>query len=129
MAIAGQAVAALERHRRYQLEERLIAGPAWGEGNYVFTNEIGQPLHRDSISKRFHEFADATELPRIRLHDLRHSARRCCWTLGFRRASSATGSGTPTRPSSWACTDTRSPVQTSARQTLLVLCLAGPPRL
>jgi integrase len=74
IAIASQVLAALDRHRRQQLEERLIAGPPWNETNHVFTNEIGQPLHPDWISKRFREISDATELPRIRLHDLRHSS-------------------------------------------------------
>lgn len=64
----------MERDRRQQLGERLAAGPAWSDTNHVFTNEVGQPLHPDRISKRFREIADATELPRIRLHDLRHSS-------------------------------------------------------
>ena len=74
IAIAGEALATLERHRRQQREERLVAGPAWTDSNHVFTNEIGQPLHPDWTSKRFREIADATELPRLRLHDLRHSS-------------------------------------------------------
>ena len=83
IAIAGQALAALERHRRQQLEERLMAGAAWSETNHVFTNEIGQPLHPDWVSKRLREISDTTELPRIRLHDLRHSSARLLLDAGL----------------------------------------------
>jgi integrase len=64
----------LRTHRRVQAAERLSAGPAWNAGeDYVFTDEVGNSLHPDSVSRRFHQALNRSCLPRIRLHDLRHS--------------------------------------------------------
>ena len=67
-------VAALRDHRRRQNEERLRAGEAWsGEGDFVFTNEIGQPVHPSALSRLFVSYMRRAGLPTIRLHDLRHT--------------------------------------------------------
>ena len=44
------------------------ASDAW-----VFAKKDGQPLTPNRVSKRFQELVGATDLPRIRLHDLRHT--------------------------------------------------------
>jgi integrase len=41
---------------------------------FVFTLEDGRPMHPERVMKVFYEAADAAGLPRIRLHDLRHTA-------------------------------------------------------
>ena len=41
----AKTVALLREHRRLQLEERLRAVTAWTAGEWVFTNEIGEPLN------------------------------------------------------------------------------------
>jgi integrase len=65
---------ALKAHRTRQLEERLAAGDAWSnDGDLVFTDELGGPVHPDRFSRLFDRIARDAELPRIRLHDLRHS--------------------------------------------------------
>lgn len=79
-------VSRLRAHRAAQSAERLAAGPAYEEGGYVFADELGRPLHPDTISDRFEKLARATGLPRIRLHDLRHTA-----------ASLMLASGVPTK--------------------------------
>jgi len=67
-------VAALRDHRRRQNEERLRAGELWsGEGNFVFTDEIGKPVHPSALSRRFVSYVGRAGLPPIRLHDLRHT--------------------------------------------------------
>ncbi len=64
----------LREQRRKQNEERLAVGELWnvGEG-YVFTDEIGHPIHPDKFSDLFRKRIAEAELPKIRLHDLRHS--------------------------------------------------------
>jgi integrase len=65
---------ALRAHRMRQLEERLAAGDAWSnDADLVFTDELGGPVHPDRFSKSFDRIVRDAELPRIRLHDLRHS--------------------------------------------------------
>ncbi|MGH9135689.1 MAG: tyrosine-type recombinase/integrase, partial [Acidimicrobiales bacterium] len=67
-------VAALRDHRRRQNEERLRAGESSsGEGGFVFTNEIGKPVHPSALSRLFVSSVARAGLPAIRLHDLRHT--------------------------------------------------------
>ncbi|MGB3736973.1 MAG: tyrosine-type recombinase/integrase [Ilumatobacter sp.] len=64
----------LREHRRQQNEERLSVGPAWnGSVDYVFTDELGEPVHPDAFSRSFRRRVAEVDLPVIRLHDLRHS--------------------------------------------------------
>lgn len=67
------AVAALKTHRRCQLEERLAWGPAYGDGDLVFAAEDGSPVHPDLFSRAFGRHAARAGVPRIRLHDARHT--------------------------------------------------------
>jgi integrase len=73
--VASTAVAALRQHLATQSDERRRAGPLWAGLDFVFTNELGRPL--DPSNVRLRSFRPALEragLPRIRLHDLRHTA-------------------------------------------------------
>jgi integrase len=66
-------IAALHRHRKAQIAERLAAA-AWTETNYIFVDELGQPLRPDSVSGRFERLVGGTDLPKISLHGLRHTS-------------------------------------------------------
>lgn len=74
VSLDGMTVAALKGHRTRQAEERLTAGPEWNESDAVFTNERGDRLHPDRVSKTFPRLVAQLGLPPIRLHDLRHTA-------------------------------------------------------
>jgi integrase len=68
------AVAALQRHRERQQEQRLAMGDAWQEHDLVFTTANGGPLRGNHILQRqFAPLCERLGLPRIRLHDLRHT--------------------------------------------------------
>jgi len=67
-------VSFLTAQRKVQAAERLKAGEAWQDGGYVFTDELGKPYSPDFVSKRFEDLVEVSGLPRIRLHDLRHTA-------------------------------------------------------
>ena len=64
----------LVAHRAKQDEERRIAGSRWQETGFVFTTTIGTPVDARSVIRRFHLILKTSGLPRIRFHDLRHSA-------------------------------------------------------
>lgn len=66
-------VTALRAHRARQVEERLALGPGWQEHGLIFTWYDGRPIHPERFSKWFEVRAIRSGLPRIRLHDLRHS--------------------------------------------------------
>lgn len=68
---------ALRRWRAAQAAERLLMGEAFEDHDLVFCRPDGRPYHPEYFSKVFDRtllrspFRD--ELPRIRLHDLRHT--------------------------------------------------------
>ena len=65
-------MSALRRHRVLQrAEERSLRRLPSG---YVSTNEHGDPVTPDYLTRRFAEMLAETDLPPIRLHDLRHVA-------------------------------------------------------
>ncbi|MFQ5968118.1 MAG: tyrosine-type recombinase/integrase [Acidimicrobiia bacterium] len=66
-------VAILKEHRRRQLEERMALGQEWRDTGYLFTTEGGQPVRPDRFSKLFQRLQSEADVPRIRLHDLRHT--------------------------------------------------------
>lgn len=70
-------VEALCAHRKRQAAERLASLGAWPahgpEAGLVFTDEVGRPTHPAWVTRRFIALAESAGLPRIRLHDLRHS--------------------------------------------------------
>lgn len=54
--------------------ERLRAGEAWEARGHVLADELGRPYHADYLSNRFDKLVKDSGLPRIRLHDTRHTA-------------------------------------------------------
>lgn len=74
LALPNVAISSLTSHRVRQLEQRLIAGSLWSDDNLVFTNRNGKPLDRANVRKQFHGLLESTNLPKIRIHDLRHTA-------------------------------------------------------
>jgi len=67
-------VALLRTHKARQAAEKLAAGPAYEDSGWLVADELGAPYYPDSISEWFEKAAKAAKLPRIRLHDLRHTA-------------------------------------------------------
>lgn len=67
-------VALLRSHRVQQAQERLAAGGAYEDAGWLFADELGVPYHPDTLSAWFESAAKAAGLPRIRLHDTRHTA-------------------------------------------------------
>ena len=63
----------LELHLKLQDEEAKVAAEAWKHKGHVFTSPIGGRLYPPDITKMFHTLTDHAGLPRIRLHDLRHT--------------------------------------------------------
>jgi integrase len=64
-------VRVLTAWRGWQQAEREAAGVE-SEG-WVFTNTDGKPIHPHSISQTFERIATRAGVPKIRLHDLRHT--------------------------------------------------------
>lgn len=74
--LTAGAVEALRSHRARQNEERLRLGSEWDDRwDLVFANEVGRPIEAGNLLRRsFWPLLQRAGLPRIRFHDLRHSA-------------------------------------------------------
>lgn len=68
-----ETVGLLRGLRVRQLEQRLAAGPAWGETGHVFTTADGGPVDPARLSRDFATVARRAELTGFRLHDVRHT--------------------------------------------------------
>jgi integrase len=63
----------LQRHRTRQRELYLRLGVSASASDRVFTSELGDPIRPDSIGQAFARLVASSGVPRIRLHDLRHT--------------------------------------------------------
>jgi integrase len=59
--------------RQLQAEDRQAVGDRYRDHGYVFAWPDGRPLHPENIANWFEQHTRAAGLPRIRLHDVRHS--------------------------------------------------------
>jgi integrase len=72
--LAPGTVGALSEHRRRQVEDQLALGSEWNNTGLVFTAPTGRPVDATWAIKCFHRALDQGGLPRVRIHDLRHTA-------------------------------------------------------
>lgn len=71
--IDPRTVAVLRAHWARQKEEHLAIGPRWQDTGMVAATIDGAYVHPDLFSQMFDRLAVRAKLPRIRLHDLRHT--------------------------------------------------------
>jgi integrase len=64
---------ALRALRKQQASERLAAGKAYRTNGYVVCDELGAAVNPEWFSDEFHRVAASAGVPRIRLHDGRHT--------------------------------------------------------
>jgi len=66
--------AALAAHRRFQLEERLAAGPRWIDEDLVVATKSGSPVSPVNFNRTLQRLVVAAGVPRLTSHGLRHTA-------------------------------------------------------
>ncbi|MBV5244193.1 site-specific integrase [Mycolicibacterium sp. PAM1] len=77
LPLPDEVVDVLRSARKRQAEERLAFGAGYGSGEYVASDETGQPYHPNLLTFRWGLMLDGLGIERVRLHDARHS----CATL------------------------------------------------
>lgn len=74
ISIDERTASLMRQHRRAQREDQLAIGPDWcNDGDLAFTDETGGPIRPEWFSKEFGRLVAASGVPRIRLHDVRHT--------------------------------------------------------
>ncbi len=75
LTLDGDLVAVLREHMRNQVEERRVLDGQWESTmNLIFVTETGAPVHSSDLIQHFKRLLKTLELPKIRFHDLRHTA-------------------------------------------------------
>jgi integrase len=82
IALSSFVVEALKQHRIHQLEMRLKAGSKWQDNDLVFCNVYGNFLHPYRLYLMFNKVLADAGVPRVRFHDLRHSAATILLSMG-----------------------------------------------
>ncbi len=77
--LPAEAVEALREHRRRQVERRLCVGSLWEDHDLVFCTRLGRPLNPNNVARSYTRLVAIAGVPRIRLHDLRHT--HATWLL------------------------------------------------
>ncbi|MBB6016920.1 tyrosine-type recombinase/integrase [Deinococcus radiopugnans] len=73
----------LRAHQRQQHQEKANAAEGWTESDFVFASTIGTPTHPRNFYTVFIDLVTASGLPRIRMHDLRHTAASLMFQRGL----------------------------------------------
>jgi integrase len=73
IVLTDDAIQELKAHRRRQAQEKLLMGEAYQDSGLVFCKEDGTPLDPREFTKRFQRHLEKAGLPKVRLHDLRHT--------------------------------------------------------
>jgi integrase len=82
ISLPDPVIAQLREHRARQTTQRLAAAWRWHDQDFVITNATGGPVDRTSDREDWHRLATAADVPRLRIHDLRHAAATALLVLG-----------------------------------------------
>ncbi|MEJ7801903.1 MAG: site-specific integrase [Candidatus Limnocylindria bacterium] len=83
IALDPGTVGVLRSHRARQAQERLAWGADYQGGDLLFARENGAPLDPDSVTGFFERIVRGLGLPRIRLHNLRHTHATLALSAGI----------------------------------------------
>jgi integrase len=81
--LSAVATEALSRHRTRQLEQRVAAANLWQDRGLAFCNVTGNYLLAPQVLVGLPDALERAGLPRVRFHDLRHTAATLLLSQGI----------------------------------------------
>ncbi len=72
--IGSEMLLLLRKHREKQVIKKVFSGREWHELNLVFPTRNGKPLSESNLLKEYKLLLEVCGLPKMRFHDLRHTA-------------------------------------------------------
>jgi integrase len=72
--LGSRSIEILRAHHQRQLSESQKAENRWHDFGLIFTNSNGDPIDPRNLIRDFKKLFAMTDLPKIRFHDLRHTA-------------------------------------------------------
>ena len=72
-----------EELKKQQANDKAFFGNTYIDNDYIFKWEDGRPFNPGYISRYFERIIEENKLPKIRFHDLRHSAASLLVDMGF----------------------------------------------
>lgn len=91
-------LAYLRRHLAMLDQKRKEFGRSYRDHGKLFCHPDGQPIHPDTITRLFNRLVDRAGVPRIRLHDVRHTYATLSLDAGIEPKLSVTESDPRTWP-------------------------------
>ena len=73
----------LKELKQQQANDKVFFGNTYIDNDYIFKWEDGRPFNPGYISRHFERIIEDNKLPKIRFHDLRHSAASLLVDMGF----------------------------------------------
>lgn len=74
IAVPDSVVKSLHKHRIAQLAHRVHLGELYTDNDMVFATPTGEPLPPNTLASRFRRLTAKAGVPKIRIHDLRHTS-------------------------------------------------------
>ena len=87
LALPAAAVQALRAWSRSQAGEQFAAGQGWQDTGLVFTNQLGGPIEPRNMNRMFYRLCEKAGVPKVRVHDLRHSCATLLFAQGVEAAT------------------------------------------
>jgi integrase len=89
----------LRRHRPEQAQRLMAAGFGRPDRDTLVFERDGEPWNPNTFGTAFARIASEANLPKVRLHDLRHPLHRCSWLAARTSRLFRAHSGIPPSPS------------------------------
>lgn len=80
--LTSEVVEVLKSLRLSQIEEKLMAGPAYINNDFVFCSPLGRPIDPRYFGRQFTKILKEAGLPIITFHDMRHTHATLLLQLG-----------------------------------------------